>query len=194
MARRAEIDLDLELVVAAAFELLEAEGLDALTMRKLAERLSVRASALYWHVADKSELLGIMGRSIYEEARSAVPPATHWWEWLIGFGSALRRRLTAQRDAARLYAVARLPYDDDPDARVRIAAGPLIDLGLGRADAMTFQASILSLAVGWSSFEENPSLREFLSGLMDFDESYEIALASLVDGFRRKIDRQNQIG
>lgn len=187
MARRAEIVLDLDLVVTAAFDLLEQEGLDGLTMRKLAARLSVQASALYWHFADKSELLGIMGGAIYEDARRSIPKAEDWSQWLIAFGRALRRCLTSRRDAARLYAVAHIPFVDDVDARMRITVGPLIELGLDRDHALTFQSAVTSLAVGWSSFEENPSLRAFLNGLMDFDESYDAALESLVQGFRQRV-------
>ncbi|MBD0283747.1 MAG: helix-turn-helix transcriptional regulator, partial [Thermoleophilaceae bacterium] len=44
-------------VLAAAHELLADGGLDALTMRALAERLGVRPNALYSHVASKTELI-----------------------------------------------------------------------------------------------------------------------------------------
>jgi AcrR family transcriptional regulator len=43
-------------IVAAARELLEQEGPAALTMRRLADRLGIRASSLYKHLPDKAAL------------------------------------------------------------------------------------------------------------------------------------------
>ena len=44
-------------IVAAVVELLDAEGLDALSMRKLGAKLNAGATSLYWYVANKDELL-----------------------------------------------------------------------------------------------------------------------------------------
>ncbi|GGP13483.1 TetR family transcriptional regulator [Nonomuraea glycinis] len=42
-----------EKVVAAALELLDEKGIEGVTVRALAERLDVRAPALYWHLRNK---------------------------------------------------------------------------------------------------------------------------------------------
>ncbi|MGI5217747.1 TetR/AcrR family transcriptional regulator [Nocardia sp. CA-290969] len=44
-------------IVRAAIDLLDSEGLPALSMRKLGGRLGAGATSLYWHVANKDELL-----------------------------------------------------------------------------------------------------------------------------------------
>ena len=44
-------------VLSAAVELADAEGVESLTMRALAERLGVEAMSLYHHVANKAALL-----------------------------------------------------------------------------------------------------------------------------------------
>lgn len=49
-----------ESVVEAALDLVDAEGLGALNLRKLAARLGVSAMTPYGHFADKAELLGAM--------------------------------------------------------------------------------------------------------------------------------------
>ena len=46
-----------EAIVAAARELIVADGLEALSLRRLAARLGVTAPALYAHVRDKQDLL-----------------------------------------------------------------------------------------------------------------------------------------
>ncbi|MFF3649400.1 TetR/AcrR family transcriptional regulator [Streptomyces sp. NPDC002181] len=49
--------LTLDRITAGALELADREGLDALTMRRLGERLQVRHTSLYRHVASREELL-----------------------------------------------------------------------------------------------------------------------------------------
>ena len=53
-----------ERLVEAALELINQEGLDALSMRALADRLDVKAASLYWHVRDRRELLELLAESI----------------------------------------------------------------------------------------------------------------------------------
>ncbi len=56
--RRAE-PLTLERIVAAAVAELDAHGAERLTMRRLAQRLEVTSTALYWHVSTKEDLLDL---------------------------------------------------------------------------------------------------------------------------------------
>jgi AcrR family transcriptional regulator len=44
--------------VAAAIEIIDTEGLNALSLPRLARHLNVRAPSLYHHFDDKSEILG----------------------------------------------------------------------------------------------------------------------------------------
>jgi len=55
-------------IVATARAIVASEGLDALSFRRLADRLDVSAPALYAHVSDKADLLG----AIAEDERDAL--------------------------------------------------------------------------------------------------------------------------
>ena len=58
----------LEQIVDTARDLLEREGPEGLTMRRLAERLGIRAPSLYKHVADKDELEALLiARALREQ-------------------------------------------------------------------------------------------------------------------------------
>ncbi len=74
-AERREDALSQERIVEAAIELLDAEGEDGLTFRTLAERLATGAGAIYWHVANKRELLVAASDAVI--ARAMVGVATH---------------------------------------------------------------------------------------------------------------------
>jgi len=58
--------LSRELIVAMAREMIEAEGLGELSLRRLADRLGVTATALYKHVESKSDLLRSVAAGEFE--------------------------------------------------------------------------------------------------------------------------------
>ena len=92
-----------EHVVDVAIALLDADGLDALTMRKLATRLGVQAGALYWHFASKQALLDAMADRFLEDFAADLP-AGSWDEQLAAAGWRLRQVLLSHRDGARVMA------------------------------------------------------------------------------------------
>ncbi|MBY8874996.1 TetR/AcrR family transcriptional regulator [Micromonospora sp. PLK6-60] len=60
-------DLSVDRIVRAAIEVADAEGLGALSMRRVAERLGVGTMSLYTHVPGKGELLDVMLDTAYGE-------------------------------------------------------------------------------------------------------------------------------
>ena len=77
------IPLSRERVLQAAIDLADAEGIDALTMRRLAQALGVEAMSLYYHVANKEALLdGVVDTlilEIEEEMGGFTVPASREW-------------------------------------------------------------------------------------------------------------------
>src|SRR3712207_4958812 len=67
-------------VVEGALALAEAEGLGAVTIRRLAKELGVTPMALYWHFRSKDELLDGMAARIFEEVDLAVVDASAAWQ------------------------------------------------------------------------------------------------------------------
>jgi AcrR family transcriptional regulator len=95
--------LDRLQVVRAALALLDEVGLDGLTMRRLAERLGVKAASLYRHVRDKEDLLVLLADEISGEV-APVEVGPPWQDRLVDMAWRYRRVLLAHRDAARLLA------------------------------------------------------------------------------------------
>ncbi|MFI6642197.1 TetR/AcrR family transcriptional regulator [Streptomyces sp. NPDC050504] len=65
--RKQREQLSREQIVAEAVALLDADGLEALSMRKLGTRLGAGATSLYRHVANKDELIELVVDEIYGE-------------------------------------------------------------------------------------------------------------------------------
>jgi AcrR family transcriptional regulator len=57
IGQRREESLSREQIIAAAIELLDGSGESGLTFRALSENLNTGPGAIYWHIADKSDLM-----------------------------------------------------------------------------------------------------------------------------------------
>jgi AcrR family transcriptional regulator len=62
-----------DVVLDTAMAIVEAEGVDALTMRRLATELGVRTPSVYWHVGSRQEILDRLIERLAEEFASIVP-------------------------------------------------------------------------------------------------------------------------
>ncbi|MET8999240.1 TetR/AcrR family transcriptional regulator [Amycolatopsis sp. NPDC004169] len=69
---RRNTPLTLDRIITAAIAELDAAGAERLTMRRLAERLEVTSTALYWHVSTKEDLLDLALDHVVGEV--PVPP------------------------------------------------------------------------------------------------------------------------
>ncbi|MET9761453.1 TetR/AcrR family transcriptional regulator [Streptomyces sp. NPDC006372] len=65
-------------IIRAAIELLDEEGLDGLNMRSLAKRLGSAATAVYWHIKTKDELVRLAGDAIWQEVEPPDLDTTDW--------------------------------------------------------------------------------------------------------------------
>ncbi|WBB68700.1 TetR/AcrR family transcriptional regulator [Micromonospora sp. WMMD812] len=77
-SRRGRTDLTVDRIVRAAIEVADTEGLAALSMRRVAERLGVGTMSLYTHVPGKGELLDLMLDTVYGETVTSAPPTDGW--------------------------------------------------------------------------------------------------------------------
>jgi AcrR family transcriptional regulator len=67
-----------EQIVQAAIELLDDEGLEGLNMRALGRRLGSAATAVYWHVGSKENLIALAGDQAWNEIALPDLTATDW--------------------------------------------------------------------------------------------------------------------
>ncbi|MFB6826278.1 TetR/AcrR family transcriptional regulator [Streptomyces virginiae] len=95
--------LDRDRTVDTALDLLDEVGLDALTMRRLADAMDVQAGALYRYFATKDDLLTAMAERMLA-GLAATGGDGDWSERLATLARAMRTALLARRDGARVYA------------------------------------------------------------------------------------------
>ncbi|WP_040854096.1 TetR/AcrR family transcriptional regulator [Nocardia niigatensis] len=89
--RRDQPALSREQIVSEALALLDTEGYDALSMRKLGSRLNAGATSLYTHVANKDEILELAIDEAFGDVRTptAIEPE-NWRADLLGLGKDVR--------------------------------------------------------------------------------------------------------
>lgn len=109
---RGEPPLTLARIVEAAVALLDEEGIERLTMRRLAERLAVVAPSLYWHVDTKDDVIDLAVDAVFGE-----PPPRN------GGAGGWREDVTAVLTAWRA-ALLRHPWAAGVPARRRPTIGP----------------------------------------------------------------------
>ncbi|GLY03777.1 MULTISPECIES: TetR/AcrR family transcriptional regulator [Actinoplanes] len=74
---RRGVPLTRDRIVATAVTLLDEQGADGLTMRRLAERLAVTSTALYWHVTTKDDVLDLALDHVFGEV--SLPDTSNDW-------------------------------------------------------------------------------------------------------------------
>ncbi len=89
-------------VVQRALALADAEGLDALTVRRLATELGVTPMALYWHFRSKEDLLTGVATQIWTEIGTDVDPEASWSQQLRGLLESLIQVLRNHPSASPL--------------------------------------------------------------------------------------------
>jgi len=120
-------------IVDTARALLEDEGPDALSMRRLAERLGIRAPSIYKHFADKREIEAALISVGFEEIAEAFEGAGRRGG-LLGLGRAYRRFALEHPHLYRLMTSGPLPRELLTPGVEDRAALPLLDTLEGDAD------------------------------------------------------------
>jgi len=181
MARRTDIVLSQKMICDAALEIIDTNGVDALTMRSLAKTLKVQAPSLYAHYRDKSELMSDLAAHHFSEAQNAVYEWASAEEWLRKFGFTLYNVLKTRRDAARVFAFSQPPIRSEV-VTAEIAATPLTDAGYSFNTAIEMQAAVIALAMGMALDHSHEGTSAYLKRFFDLDQAFKTALFALVNG------------
>ena len=142
-----------EKIVEAALVLLERDGLQGLSMRRLAQELGSGAASLYWHVGDKEELLSLLLDRIVGETPVPEPDPENWQGTVKELARGVRRHLSQRRDAAQL-SLGRVPAGPN--------SLPILERNLAVLAAsklppavIAYAADMFALYVGAFAYEES---------------------------------------
>jgi TetR/AcrR family tetracycline transcriptional repressor len=107
-AARRRDPLTREAIVAAALRVIDSEGLDGFSMRRVAERLDTGPASLYWHVGSKDGLLDLVLEQVIGEQEVPDPKPERWQEQLKEVARGMRAAIVRHRDIVRI-SIGRVP-------------------------------------------------------------------------------------
>lgn len=192
-------------IVAAAVALIEREGPDALSMRRLGSRLGVEGMALYHHFASRDELTAAIADSLLAPL-DAVELTEDWREACRRYATALRN--VAVEHPATFQFVGLQPFDSARALRpVERLLGVLVARGFSPPRALAIYRAVVSYARGYALAEATgftvdatrPSGRKRLAALppaafpvlaglarepttLETDDAYTLGLDALLRG------------
>lgn len=149
--RVGSVQLSRDSIIAAALEILDSFGLADMTMRRVASHLGVAPGALYWHVANKQELIAAIAARIITPALSPDPAEAD----PADLCRRLRRALLSHRDGAELVGAALSQPGSGTRADVeKQLAATLAPHGLDPDDRRVGAATLLHLVLGSTTLEQ----------------------------------------
>lgn len=140
-AKAARAPLSRDRIVGAALRVMDAEGLEAVTMRRIGRELGVEAMSLYNHVRDKEDLLEGVIEAVLSEFRFE-PEGEDWLTQAKAAAGEWRRLLRAHPNVIQLMLERKHPLASPEALRpMEIAFELLRRAGLSERDAVSaFQA------------------------------------------------------
>jgi AcrR family transcriptional regulator len=181
----------LDAILAAARQILESDGLAAVTMGRVAETVGVRAPSLYKRVADRDALIRAVSESIVEDLSRTLDRALETndpMQDLRTAANAYRAFVQANPNGYRLL-FADLPPGASPDPSRLAAVGRPIVLAmvrlLGESRALEAARTMVAWAHGFLSMELAGAFR--LGG--DIEAAYAFGIESVLAGVSESATR-----
>ncbi|MEO3872474.1 TetR/AcrR family transcriptional regulator [Nonomuraea sp. B12E4] len=144
-------------IVRAAVELLDEEGLNGLSMRKLGAKLSAGATSLYWYVANKDELLELAYDEVWAAMTVPDPDEVGWRESATVLAYSMRQAMLRHPWSADL--LGRLPalgpnamhVADRMRRMFKVAGFSGMDIDFANATLTAYVFGMTSPEVAWDA-------------------------------------------
>ncbi|BBX22564.1 TetR family transcriptional regulator [Mycolicibacter terrae] len=174
-------------VVAAAATILDDYGIADLSMRRLARELNVSPSALYWHFANKQQLLGALADRVL--APACADPGPGSWRWRIRTVCArLRDALLSHTDGAELVSASLAAGQSQAVADIlALLADAATAAGVHADQAVQVGRTVVYYVLGFTA-DEQSRLQWDAAGAAEIapdadpGSAFEFGLALLIDG------------
>ncbi len=135
-------------IAKAALRVIDSEGLDALTMKRLGSELGVAAMSLYSHFSNKDELLDEVVDLLFRELELPDGEGREWTDVALGLFSSLRRHLLGHLDSVSLVASRRV-WSVDALAPTEMSLQNLREAGFDEWEAIDGHRLLLSFTLGY---------------------------------------------
>ncbi|GAB2504000.1 Tetracycline repressor protein class E [Corynebacterium atrinae] len=158
------------LIVAAALDILDSYGLADMTMRRVASQLEVAPGALYWHFANKQQLISAIADQILVHVLNGDTLSTP-----EEITEQLRTALLLRRDGAELVSAALSMPDSQTRADVEKLLASSLDPALDADTRRIGAATLLHFVLGAAALEQSQRQFAFDTGtsIVGLDQAQE---------------------
>jgi TetR/AcrR family transcriptional regulator, tetracycline repressor protein len=179
-------------IIAKATEILDNYGVADLTMRRLARELDVTAGSLYWHFADKQQLLGAVADQVLTPA-SEPGEAVDWQDRITEAARRLRDALLSHTDGAELVSASFAAGQSSGMRKIlAVLADATVEAGVAPENAELAARTIIYYVLGFTA-DEQSRLQWDAAGALEPERSlldpgvkqsgaFQFGLSVLVDG------------
>jgi TetR/AcrR family tetracycline transcriptional repressor len=191
-----------EQIADAALAIVERDGAELLTMRKLAAEIGVTSTTIYWHIGGRDDVLVAVLERFSERNRPRRIAGTTSRERVLSIVGQIRAQALQHAN------ISRLAYDIGLTARIQLPwqqalVAELSAAGLAGDDAALAMRGLLYTVGGfivvalrraqeglgseqaWAGLDDasiDPVVRDRLAHSPDFDAIFERTLTALIDG------------
>lgn len=198
-------------IVEKALEILDAEGVERLSMRRLGDALGVEAMALYHHFPNKDAILDGVAARIIEQTGPAMPldSDADWKTVMLSGPASAARAIEAHPKAGWLF----LGRQYNTEQSLLMLEAPLKILksaGFEGQQLVDAAHAIFAYIAGWymlasgqggswsspgdealaASSEATPLARAFAGQLGDWSHGMDAGLLALLDGLEARLEKQ----
>lgn len=199
--------LSRELFVEAALTLIDRDGVDRLSMRRLGTELGVDPMAVYYYLPNKAAVFDAVVEALYAEMeREPAPESLSWREYLVWFFSRMRSVLRRHPHAIGTFAT-RPSYAPSTLRSGDRALGVVMRSGLSARQALILVNCLRGFTIGRLLAEVSdpaggltleseearsamdaetfPHLALAIAEGYDADEQFELGIEALIAGFEQ---------
>jgi AcrR family transcriptional regulator len=152
--RPAKPALSRDAIIDAALEIVRKEGVDALSMRRLAQALDTGPASLYVYVANRDELWDLIFDAAVGTIETEPTDPARWREQLHALAGRMVHMMAVEYPGMARVAMARIPVGDNA-LRTSESLLSLLKAGGVSDQAAAYAADLLSLYVTATAYEQS---------------------------------------
>ncbi|WP_326557124.1 TetR/AcrR family transcriptional regulator [Micromonospora sp. NBC_01796] len=198
-------------IIRTALAVLDRDGVDGLSMRKLGAELGVNPMAFYHHLPNKAALFDGVVEAVFGEVAVGLDTLNREDTWREQLAALMRqfRTVLRQHPNVLLILATRPAYTPSLMAFGDRTIGLLSDAGITAHDLLVMISALRSYTIGQLLVEVGqpvggptadpdeaaaliapyPNLATAIAGGYDPDGQYEITLQAMLDGFEQRLGR-----
>lgn len=186
--------MDTSAILAAALKILDTRGFAALSMRAVATELDVQAGSLYYHVANRQQLLRLVAEQIARNTFAGLSEEVAWRPALFRLAYALRTELREHPGAAQVVAITEVSADVyQPLIPVMLSAFA-DENGVDDDNALMLVQSLYVLVAGLALAEFGNAPEPPVADRDYYDSWFDLAVETFLAGIRANLGPSDSAG